>query len=57
MKNDSTPVLPSKGKTTICQQGTQEGPKQTTLNFLRQFARVYTCAAALPPALGSFIAN
>ncbi|MDY4810793.1 MAG: hypothetical protein SO168_01825 [Muribaculaceae bacterium] len=32
-------------------------PRCSTILALRQFARSYNCAAALPVALGSFIAN
>ncbi len=32
-------------------------PRRSTLLFIRQFAHAYSCAPALPPALGAFIAN
>ena len=33
------------------------GPRETTLDFIRQFARVYQFEPKLEPALGSFIVN
>ena len=33
------------------------GPSETTLDFIRQFARVYQFEPKLEPALGSFIVN
>ncbi len=35
----------------------EEGPKQSTIDFLKQFARVYTCVAMLPAGLESIIPN
>ena len=32
-------------------------PKQTTLDFLRQFARVYHAEPMLEPGLGGFVLN
>lgn len=32
-------------------------PKQSTINFLKQFARVYTCNNKLPQGLEGFIVN
>lgn len=33
------------------------GPKEVTINFLKQFARVYSYETRLPQNLGSFVAN
>ena len=32
-------------------------PRQSTMNFLKQFARVYSCNNKLPRGLEGFIAN
>lgn len=32
-------------------------PKLSTVNLIKQFARVYTCNTSLQPRLGSFILN
>ena len=37
--------------------GKSRGPRQATINFLKQFARVYTCQAIAAPQLSGFIAN
>lgn len=59
MKNDSTPLLPPAMKTLNSRHNRPKGmsPRRSTLILLRQFARAYSCAPALPPALGSFVAN
>lgn len=36
---------------------TEKGPKQSTIDFLKQFARVYTCVAMLPSGLETIIPN
>lgn len=36
---------------------TEKGPKQSTIDFLKQFARVYTCVALLPTGLETIIPN
>jgi hypothetical protein len=33
------------------------GPSESTLDFIRQFARVYHFESSLEPGLGSFIVN
>lgn len=35
----------------------QHGPKSATLNFIKQFARVYSYEPKLGTQLGNFIAN
>lgn len=37
--------------------GEQMNPKQSTINFLKQFARVYNYENKLDNRIGSFIAN
>lgn len=37
--------------------GKKMNPKQSTINFLKQFARVYSYESKLDNRLGSFIAN
>ena len=37
--------------------GKTRGPRQATVNFLKQFARVYTCQALTTPKLSGFVAN
>lgn len=32
-------------------------PRRSTILFLRQYARAYSCVATLPSSLGSFVAN
>ena len=36
---------------------TVKRPKQSTVNFLKQFARVYTFSEMMPAGLGNFVAN
>lgn len=54
MQETSTPVKPEE---TIMQQAPVAHPKRATIEFLKQFARVYTFCAAVPAGLGEFIAN
>ena len=37
--------------------GKSRGPRQATINFLKQFARVYTCQAIAASQLSGFVAN
>jgi|GEM_PF-232881 len=32
-------------------------PRRSTVLFLRQFARAYSCTASVPVAIGGFVAN
>lgn len=34
-----------------------KGPKTTTVEFLKQFARVYSFSVMMPAGLGNFLAN
>ena len=34
-----------------------KGPKATTVDFLKQFARVYSFSMMMPAGLGNFLAN
>ncbi len=36
---------------------TPSRPKLSTVNFIKQFARVYTCDRALQPGLRNFVLN
>jgi hypothetical protein len=57
MKNVSTPLIPA-GITSKQRAPRREpAPRKSTITFLQQFARAYSCAAALPTAIGSFVAN
>lgn len=38
-------------------ESVKASPKQTTVNLIKQFARVYSCNHALHHSLGSFILN
>lgn len=33
------------------------GPKESTVNFLKQFARIYSCNSSINIGLGEFYAN
>ena len=35
----------------------ERGPRHSTINFLKQFARVYTVTAISEPGLEGFVAN
>ncbi len=37
--------------------GKTRGPRLATVNFLKQFARVYSCQAVAAPKLSGFVAN
>ena len=37
--------------------GKTRGPRQATINFLKQFARVYSCQVLSAPRLSGFVAN
>ena len=34
-----------------------KGPRKSTVDFIKQFARIYTCSTVLPLGLGSMIVN
>ncbi|RXE73709.1 hypothetical protein ED551_07335 [Muribaculaceae bacterium Isolate-013 (NCI)] len=62
MKNDFTPSpsamnQPSRSARRSSDDARRTRPRRSTLLFIRQFAHAYSCAPALPPALGAFIAN
>lgn len=40
-----------------CEEQVEVGPKQSTINFLKQFARAYTYSGINQPGLEGFIAN
>ena len=59
MKNDSTPLKSEvmSSATVAGQQPEKCAPRKSTIALPRQFARAYTCAATVPVAIGSFVAN
>lgn len=57
MKNDSTSLKSVKVTNSSHSAVVQPAPKKSTIALLRQFARAYSCAATVPVALGSFVAN
>ncbi|MDE6359869.1 MAG: hypothetical protein K2L39_01415 [Muribaculaceae bacterium] len=59
MKNDSTQLFPSAMKSAAPRRRRPQGlsPRRSTILFLRQYARAYSCVATLPSSLGSFVAN
>ncbi len=34
-----------------------KGPKKKSIDFIKQFARIYSCQTMLQPELGGFVAN
>lgn len=38
-------------------ENTQARPKLSTVNFLKQFARVYSCSQSLQPSLAGIVLN
>ncbi len=52
MEKNATQLLSNKQKQAVC-----EKPKESTIRFLQQFARVYSFNKEMPLQLGSFIAN
>ncbi len=63
MKNDFTPSIPAMNhhsRRTPRRANSDQGlhhPRRSTVMFIRQFARAYSCTPSLPPSLGAFIAN
>ncbi len=59
MKNDSTQLFPSAMKSATPRHRRDQGlaPRRSTILFIRQFARAYSCSPSLPASLGSFVAN
>jgi len=57
MNNDSTPLKTSSRPRRQSQSGCNPAPRKSTIAFIRQFARAYSCAPTLPVALGGFVAN
>ncbi len=58
MKNISTPTKNAGMQTAEpLSHRRQPAPRKSTIAFLRQFSRAYSCAPTLPVALGGFCAN
>ena len=54
MQKTSTPIKSAQRNE---HQASVARPRRATIEFIKQFARVYTFCAAVPAGLGEFIAN
>ncbi len=47
----------SEKNVTIKNEEAVKGPKKKSIDFIKQFARIYSCQSMLQPELGGFMAN